>query len=266
MIAALQAAWARLWPRSSSMSAGREGPPRVERPSGGVDGVRAEVADLVAAVADLRAEVAAAVAVVPGELAAEQRALRDELARLVKAQARAALSSEAESSTSKAALEEVRGACRARERDADDLRGALTAMSSASRRESALAWLPVLDGIESCLAHARLLVEEARGSGAGIGGVLRRLVSPGVGAEALEDGLCGLELLHARALGVLASSGAAPMAGDVFDPALHVAVGVRTNGPAGRVAEEVLRGYTIDGKPLRLAEVIVYTSEEESGS
>lgn len=194
-----------------------------------------------------------------GGLEREVAALREEVGRLAKAQARACVTTDAGTATAREALEELRAACRGRERDAEELRGAAGRVGDETRRAAALAWLPVLDAIEACLEHARLLAADAEGAG-----ILRRLLPPAVSAEALRDGARGLELLRARALAVLARDGVAPVEaqGLAFDPAWHVAVDTVCGAPAldGRVARELLKGYRTGDLPLRLAEVVVYST------
>lgn len=93
-------------------------------------------------------------------------------------------------------------------------------------------------------------------------GAVRRLrESYDSAREAIEDWSNGQRLLADRLHSILASAGvrAITSLGRRFDPELHRAVGVEYDDsyePGAIVAEE-LRGYTLEGRILRYAEVIV---------
>lgn len=75
----------------------------------------------------------------------------------------------------------------------------------------------------------------------------------------------GQQLLRERLMHALQSFGvrAVDATGRPFDPLVHRAVAVerRADVPAGTIVAEDLRGYTLDGKILRYAEVIVAQDE-----
>ncbi|MEJ7710048.1 MAG: nucleotide exchange factor GrpE [Pyrinomonadaceae bacterium] len=75
----------------------------------------------------------------------------------------------------------------------------------------------------------------------------------------------GQQLLRERLMHALQSFGvrAVETIGRAFDPNFHRAVAVeeRTDVPAGTIVGEDLRGYMLDGKILRYAEVIVAQDE-----
>ncbi len=75
----------------------------------------------------------------------------------------------------------------------------------------------------------------------------------------------GQQLLAERLRAILQTAGvrAIESAGRAFDPALHRAVSTaqRLNVPSGTVIGEELKGYTLEGRILRYAEVIVAKNE-----
>jgi len=75
----------------------------------------------------------------------------------------------------------------------------------------------------------------------------------------------GQALLVGRVEAILQSAGARPMEtiGRAFDPALHRAVSaaVRRDVATGTITSEELKGYTLEGRILRYAEVIVAKHE-----
>jgi len=80
--------------------------------------------------------------------------------------------------------------------------------------------------------------------------------------------LHGLELVRARLLDILAAEGVQPIAarGTVFDPRRHVALGTAPVGPEapeGTIVAELRRGYGVDERVLRYAEVTVASAESE---
>lgn len=106
--------------------------------------------------------------------------------------------------------------------------------AQAGKREIILPLLEVLDGLEQALQH---LENE----------------SPSL-AE-------GVRAIHRQLLSLLEAHGVTPFKslGRTFDPALHEAVGVVESSQfaAGRVAEELQRGYRWDDELLRAARVPV---------
>ncbi len=83
--------------------------------------------------------------------------------------------------------------------------------------------------------------------------------------EAMNQWLDGQQLLYERLQTALQAVGVRQLEteGQVFDPALHRAVSTeaRNDVPAGTVVGEERKGYTLDGKILRYAEVIVAKNE-----
>lgn len=83
--------------------------------------------------------------------------------------------------------------------------------------------------------------------------------------DSMSQWLDGQQLLYERLLAVLEDAGVHQIEteGEAFDPARHRAVSaeVRNDVPAGTIVGEELRGYTLDGKILRYAEVIVARNE-----
>ncbi len=81
--------------------------------------------------------------------------------------------------------------------------------------------------------------------------------------EALKKWRDGQQLIYERVMAILRSAGARPIDSQVFDPTLQRAVSIAQNAslPNGAIAGEELKGYTLDGKILRYAEVIVIKNE-----
>lgn len=82
---------------------------------------------------------------------------------------------------------------------------------------------------------------------------------------ALRQWRAGQALLVERVQAILLAAGARPMetSGRLFDPTLHraVATEARPDLAPGTIAGEELRGYTLEGRILRYAEVIVAKDE-----
>lgn len=103
--------------------------------------------------------------------------------------------------------------------------------------DTILSILPVIDDMERALAHHK----EAKDH------------------KPLQE---GLDLILQKTKNILTSKGVLPMEpkGETFDPELHDAI---TNIPAtsedmkGKVAEVVEKGYTLNGKVIRHAKVVV---------
>jgi molecular chaperone GrpE len=116
-----------------------------------------------------------------------------------------------------------------------------------ARRDLLLALLPVLDGLEAALANGQ--------------GQLARLPAGGEARLTLSGWLDGLSLVQRRMADVLGRYGVDPIpaVGQLFDPTLHMAVGVDADSraPSGTVVAEDRRGYRSPTEVLRYAEVIV---------
>jgi len=97
--------------------------------------------------------------------------------------------------------------------------------------ETILSFLPIVDDMERALAHHKE-------------------------GEFKE----GLELIYQKMVKILTAKGIQPMGakGEAFDPELHEAI---TNMPAegmkGKIVEVVEKGYTLNGKVIRHAKVVV---------
>jgi molecular chaperone GrpE len=106
--------------------------------------------------------------------------------------------------------------------------------AQSGKRDLILSLLELLDGFERALQH----IGQAPSS-----------VSEGVGA------------IHRKLLGLLEAQGVTPLTsvGEVFDPALHEAIGSVESDEyaAGAVADEVQRGYVWGDELLRPARVRV---------
>lgn len=90
----------------------------------------------------------------------------------------------------------------------------------------------------------------------------RALAAPGAVNDPFRR---GMELIHRRLLDVLRSRGAEPFdsVGQIFDPAWHEAVATEPAGlhkREGEIVAELRRGYRINGKLLRPAQVKVAQS------
>lgn len=103
--------------------------------------------------------------------------------------------------------------------------------------EVIISLLPVLDDMERAIAHHK----EAENH------------------EPLRE---GLEIICQKMKNILSSKGVAPMEteGATFDPELHDAVTKMDTGKetdTGKIIEVILKGYTLNGKVIRHAKVIV---------
>ncbi|PWH20620.1 MAG: nucleotide exchange factor GrpE [Ardenticatenia bacterium] len=120
-----------------------------------------------------------------------------------------------------------------------------------ARHDLILALLPVVDGLEATLNHAKQQLERlAEGSEA------RQLLSAWVE---------GLWMVYQRLMDVLAQVDVVPIPalGQPFDPHMHSAVGVDRSGraPEGVIVAEERRGYRMRNSILRYADVIVSRPE-----
>lgn len=103
--------------------------------------------------------------------------------------------------------------------------------------ETILKILPVLDDMERAIAHNKAVADP----------------------EALKEGLV---LIHQKFKNILSGKGLEEMdaKGKPFDPELHDAitsVAAATEDLKGKVIEEVEKGYTMNGKVIRHAKVVV---------
>ncbi len=129
------------------------------------------------------------------------------------------------------------------------------------------------DALEASLAAAQeisaRLQENAQQPDQGIVfwfGVARRLRGAlADSVEAMGRWLDGQQLLYQRLTSVLNSAGVRTIesVGRPFDPALHRAVAVeqRSDVPSGTIVGEELKGYILEGRVLRYAEVVVARNE-----
>ena len=145
---------------------------------------------------------------------------------------------------------------------------------AARERELLEAVLPALDGLDNAIVSGQryLAIRDraaasVRASGASLTPAQAVLVSPADQAI-LAGWLDGLRLVRHRLLAVLEAGGVMPIpaVGRLFDPYLHVAVGITTEGegPAGAIVAEERRGYRSPAGVLRYAEVVVYRPAPEN--
>jgi molecular chaperone GrpE len=126
---------------------------------------------------------------------------------------------------------------------------------------------PVLDGLEEGLLmfpQLSTITNSAKKNW------LRRIFDRNPGEEStdssqlLEDWMEGLRLIHRRMLNLLEREGIRPIPslGEPFDPHFHIAVGAeyRQDVAENIIVAEQLKGYQIENRPLRLAEVVVAKS------
>jgi len=96
--------------------------------------------------------------------------------------------------------------------------------------------LPVLDDLERALDHAQK-------------------------SQEINSLLEGTELIRKKMLGILEKQGLEPLTaeGDEFDPEKHDALlqTEKENVASGKIIEEHLKGYTLNGKVIRHSQVIV---------
>ena len=103
--------------------------------------------------------------------------------------------------------------------------------------ETILKVLPVLDDIERAITHNKTVNDP----------------------EALKQ---GMELIHQKFKNILSNKGIEPMEakGQPFNPDLHDAItsiAAPSEDLKGKVVEEVEKGYTLNGKVIRHAKVVV---------
>lgn len=71
----------------------------------------------------------------------------------------------------------------------------------------------------------------------------------------------GLELIQAQLLNILKLKGLEQIsvkAGDDFDPSIHEAVEIIEGEEDGKIAEEIIKGYKLNGKIIRPAKVKIF--------
>lgn len=165
-----------------------------------------------------------------------------------------------------------------RERETEAFRRALAELEERIRLNLVQEILPVGDGLKESIQAARTLraalaAEPAPSPPARLGWLWgpRPALRPAATSRGalLDAWLDGLLLVERRLLGVLERAGVRPIpaVGEPFDPRCHQAVAVDRSGrvAAGTVVAEELRGYTVDGRILRHAEVVVARGTESEG-
>lgn len=167
-----------------------------------------------------------------------------------------------------AALEALRTADARREAEMATLREQSRAAVAAGRRDVVRGILPVLDSLDEALRSGEELLQHppVHSPPRTLLQRLRRKPAPPAEDRPLRDAmaawLVGLTFVRQRLLDLLASEGVEPMQveGRPFDPEHHVVLDVVPAGPdlpPGTVASELRRGYLVDGRVLRHAEVVV---------
>ena len=255
-------------------------------------GLRSEVIRLTQALAEMQAGQGESQTRLAGVSETLER-LEKQTTRAGKEQFKANALAEAQQQSAKAALEQLRGAEGARDREVAGLREALKTAKAEERRDVLAALLPVVDGLgEALAAGERLLAAdlaaaneraaEAEGAASlplatrlvGAWELLTRSATPRApqpqtpaapspaNREALAAWLRGLMLVQARMLDLLAAEMIYPIAavGESFDPHQHVAVDTVPAGEGvapGVIVQETRRGYRQGQTVLRYAEVIV---------
>ncbi|HVC35313.1 MAG TPA: nucleotide exchange factor GrpE [Chloroflexota bacterium] len=211
------------------------------------------------------------------EIAARLERIAGEVSKLGREQFRATTLLEGQGTS----LDELADAWNAqlqqRERESADLGQALAALEGKARLSMVYELLPVVDALAESIRSARELSMAVQPSlPARPRFVLpflgRRRAGPAVPppstvrSAALESWLAGLLLVERRLLALLEKEGVRPIlsVGQPFDPRCHRAVAIADDRgqPAGTVVGEELRGYTVDGRVLRPAEVVVTRRED----
>jgi molecular chaperone GrpE len=133
------------------------------------------------------------------------------------------------------------------------------------------ALFPVLDGLEEGLKMPPEITASMNTSPhkwlRRIFGVHRQTETANA-AESFMDWLEGVRLIHRRLVNLLEREGiqTIPTLGKPFNPYYHIAVGTEYREDAGEnmIIGEQLKGYQIENRPLRLAEVVVSKSTTPS--
>lgn len=191
--------------------------------------------------------------------------LEDEVRKLGKAQFKANILTEDQSTRLEKALADVR---EEREKRNELLDALIDERVAAAKDELLEAVLPALDGVEKAIASGRryLRVRDRAADASNLADDQAILVSPADRAM-LAGWLDGLRLVRERLLAILEAGDVTPIptVGHPFDPYLHVAVGATSEGAVepGTIVEEERRGYRTPEGVLRYAEVIVYRPTPE---
>lgn len=170
--------------------------------------------------------------------------------------------------------EQIITSVQAAQKQQDGLLETITHERIATReRELLKTVLPALDGLENAIASGQRYLEirdkaanSLESSQTPITPAQAVLVSPADRAM-LSGWLDGLRLVRERMLAILEAGDVTPIptVGQPFDPYLHIAVGVTTDGEgaAGTIVAEERRGYQSPAGVLWYAEVIVYQPEPD---
>ncbi len=202
--------------------------------------------------------------------------LEKQLSRVGREQFKANTLVETQMQQLNAALDALRTADMRREAELSALREQSRAAPSAARLEVVQSVIPALDGLDEALRSGQQLLATAQPQPIPPTMIERMFghtpkpqpATEGL-REALDAWLVGLTFVCQRLLDVLAAEGVAPMvaAGQPFDPMLHVAVEVvpaSDEAPPGTVSAEIRRGYLVNGRVLRHAEVAVSRASASS--
>lgn len=222
------------------------------------------------------------------QILAAVTALEKQIGRAGREQLKANTLAEAHLERLTAALEALRAADARRDAEVATLQDQSRAAQVAARRAVALSLLPVLDGLDAALQAGQHVLEQSPVAAPPPDSVsdapptlLQRVfgrqaaatpaIQPNNEGMGLRDDLrawlVGLTFVRQRLLDVLAAEGITPIAalGLPFDPYVHSALHVvpaREGLPSGTVAAELRRGYRIDDRVLRPAEVAVARNDE----
>ncbi len=205
------------------------------------------------------------------ETQAALRALERQLSRVGREQLRANALMEAQTERLDALLEAVRAAESRRQADQEWPREKVSSAqpAAAAPLEVVRSILPALDGLDEALRAGQqiLATSDTAPEAPPRSGLLRwRKTSPPADAEPLREAmaswLTGLDFVRQRLLDALAAEGVRPIEaqGNPFDPDYHEAIETTPPDeefPPGTVAAELRRGYLVDGRVLRHAEVAV---------
>jgi molecular chaperone GrpE len=192
--------------------------------------------------------------------------LEDEVRKLGKAQFKANVLTEDQSTRLEQALEDVR---EEREKRAELREALIDERVAAAKNELLETILPALDGVEKAMSSGKryLQVRDRAAHASNLTDEQAILVSPADRAM-LTGWLDGLRLVRERLLAILEAGQVTPIptVGHPFDPYLHVAVDTTSEGEAksGTIVEEERRGYRTPDGVLRYAEVIVYRPESKT--
>jgi molecular chaperone GrpE len=173
------------------------------------------------------------------------------------------------------ALEMLRVADERRNAEQNDLLKQIGTAHAEGRMNVATSLLPVLDSLDEAQRSGRSVLDQQAAAPVAAPGLLERLRGQSSAdteriqqlREALDAWLVGLTFVYERLLGVLAAEGIQPIEaeGQPFDPQQHVVLDVvpaHDDLPPGMVAAELRRGYSINGRVLRHAEVAVAKQHE----